>query len=196
VIRITLNETASALLARATAEMLPSVMRGLRATFDRENELTGAHIKQNRATGLGPFPVAEHRLGVKTGRYRRSIRRSKAVVTGNILVASIGSNVEYAGVHEFGAVIQRTVKAGTVRLRLDKFGQLLRQTDAYNDNRAVFARKSHKNVYTKEFAGGKQYTVTIPARAPITTGIEDRAAALSAAASKSVIDTLNGLGLQ
>lgn len=185
-IRITINETASALLRRASAEMLPAVMRDLRATFDRENELTVAHIKQNRATGIGPFPVAEHRLGVKTGRYRRSIRRSKAVVTGNILVASIGSNLEYAGAHEFGF-------SGTVFVRGHARAQASRNV---GKSGKVGVGSRYAVVKGQAFVKGHARAMNITARAPITTGIEDRAAALSNAASKSVIDTLNGLGLQ
>jgi hypothetical protein len=183
VIRITINETASALLRRASAAMLPAVMRDLRATFDRENELTVAHIKQNRATGIGPFPVAEHRLGVKTGRYRRSIRRSKAVVTGNILVASIGSNLEYAGPHEFGF-------SGTVFVRGHARAQRSR------DVRGTIDGKRRLTAKGVAFVKGHARAMNLLPRAPITTGIEDRAAALSAAASTSVVTTLNGLGLQ
>jgi phage gpG-like protein len=182
VIRITINETASALLRRASAEMLPAVMRNLRVTFDDQNEQTVGHIKQFRATGLGPFPVEEHRLGVKTTRYRRSIRRSKAVVTGNILVASIGSNMEYAGAHEFGF-------SGSVFVRGHARAQASRNVRGKIDGKRRLTAKGIA------FVQGHARAMNLPARAPITTGIEDRAAAVGEAASASIITTLNGFGL-
>jgi phage gpG-like protein len=183
VIRITLNETASALLARASAAMLPAVMRNLRATLNTQNEETVGHIKRERATGHGPFPVAEHRLGVRDNRYRPSIRKSSAVVNGNILVASIGSNVEYAGAHEFGF-------SGSVFVRGHARAQASRNVRGKVDGKRRLTAQGIALVR------GHNRAMNIPARAPITTGIEDRAAAVSQALSDSVVTTLNGLGLQ
>jgi len=113
---------------------------------------------------------------------------------GTSVFGSIGNNVEYAAAHEFGAKQSRVTKPGVARLRLDRFGQLLRQSENYGDSRAVFASKKHKNVYEKAYAGGKSYTVNIPARAPIAFGIEKHKKAYEDAFSKSIINTLRGLG--
>jgi phage gpG-like protein len=191
VINITLSAPAAALLEKASAEMLPAVLRGLRTTMAIENELTVAHIKEARATGQGPFPAGEHRLGVVSGRYRRSIRAARPVIAGAAVASSIGSNVEYAGVHEFGVVITRTSRPGKVRLRTNARGELIRN----ERGGAVFATRGLKRIREVAYAGGKSYTVKFPARAPITTGIADRAADYSTAASQSVITTLRGLGL-
>jgi phage gpG-like protein len=174
--------------------MIADILRGLRATMDEQNQLTIGHTQQARLTGKGPFPVSEGRLGVRTNRLRASLRAAKTRIVGTSIVSSIGSNVEYAAAHEFGAKQSRITKPGVARLRLDRFGQLLRQSENYGDNRAVFAKKSHKNVYEKAYAGGKSYTVDIPARAPITHGIEDRKAEYERAMSASIIATLRGLG--
>jgi phage gpG-like protein len=190
-ITITVDDAAAKLLAKASAQMLPAVLRGLRQTLAVENELTVSHIREKRATGQGPFAPAENRLGVITGRYRRAIRASKAQIVGNTVVAAIGNNVVYAGVHEFGGTFTRTSKPGSVRLRTNARGELIRGSTGG----AVFATRGLKRVREVAFAGGKTYTVKVPARAPIGTGIQDRAGRYSAQASASIIATLRGLGL-
>jgi phage gpG-like protein len=184
------NETASAMLSRAWQG---DVLRGLRDTMDEQNQFTISKI-QRYNKGKGPFPVSQHRLGHVSGFWAKSIHAPKARIVGTSVASSIGSPIEYAAAHEFGAKIRRTVKPGKVRLQLDRFGQLMRQTDDYGDNRAVFASRKHKNVFEKAYAGGKSYTVNIPARAPITHGIEDRKAEYERAMSASIIATLRGLG--
>jgi phage gpG-like protein len=187
VIEFRVNETASAMLSRAWTD---DVLRGLRATMDEQNQLTIGHTRQARLTGKGPFPVSEGRLGVRTNRLRSSLRAAKASITGNSVVSSIGSNVEYAAAHEFGSKIHRTVKPGSVRLRTTAKGDLLRGLTGG----AVFAKAKQKRVREVPYAGGKSYTVNIPARAPIAHGIEDRKAEYERAMSQSIIKTLRGLG--
>lgn len=75
--------------------------------------------------------------------------------------AQVGSNLAYASIHQFGGVIKRKGKAGTVRLRTDAKGNLLRQRG--HSNLATFARSSHKR-YTERSYQGKDYTIKIPAR--------------------------------
>jgi hypothetical protein len=180
VIAFRVNDTARELLHRASAAMGREVLNRLRGVMDRENELTVAHIQQARATGQGPFPVTENRLGVRTGRYRRSIRRSPARVIQGAVVSSIGSNLAYAGVHEFGFRGPVNVKPHT------------RQVASRNVRGTVDGKRK---LVAKglAFVRGHSRQVDVPARAPITTGIQDRAAAYSAAASEAVIDTLRGL---
>jgi phage gpG-like protein len=185
---------------RRVQEFNQNVPVDIARTMDTENQLTVGHIQSKRFTppvkGGSRFqPALDPKLGIivtRTNRLRSSVRASRALVVGGVVVSSIGSNVEYAAIHEFGGVIRRTTKAGVTRLRLDKFGQLLRQTENYGDNRAVFAKKRHKNVYEKAYKGGKSYTVNIPARAPITRGIEDRKPDYEAAISKAILDRWNG----
>ena len=60
-------------------------------------------IKQSQRQYLtGPRP---ERLGVVTGRLRRSINK-RVTVTGSRIKAEIGTNVKYAPVHEFGTTIR------------------------------------------------------------------------------------------
>jgi len=189
VIQFHVNQTASAMLSRAWQV---DVLRGLRDTMDEQNQLTIGHTRQARLTGKGPFPVSEGRLGVRTNRLRSSLRAAKASITGNSVVSSIGSNVEYAAIHEFGGAIRRMVLAGSVRLRTDAKGNLL-SSGAFR-GAAMFASAKHKRFTTRQWAGGKRYEVNIPARAPITHGIKDRKRDYERAMSQSIIDTLRGLG--
>jgi phage gpG-like protein len=115
-----------------------------------------------------PFPPEMHILGIRTGHYAQSIRASKATISGTAIESSIGSNVIYAGVHEFGARIEHKARTGTARLRTDAHGNLLRR-----GNLATFARSGHKRVKEVAYEAGA-HTLEIPARAPVTTGIEDR----------------------
>jgi hypothetical protein len=80
-------------------------------------EVVGSAVK-GRFSGQGPFPLSENKLGVRTGRLRRSIRATKPQVnlrTGEISVG-FGSNVAYFAIHEFGFTGEVQVKGHTRRL--------------------------------------------------------------------------------
>jgi phage gpG-like protein len=65
--------------------------------LDLQNELTIGYAQKNKLSG--PRPGV---LGVRTNRLRGSLRRNDATVSGGMIEGSIGTNVEYAAVHEFG----------------------------------------------------------------------------------------------
>ena len=81
------------------------VLRALARTMDQQNQLTIRYTVQNRLNGVGPYPVAEHRLGFRSGVLKASLRSSKPRFEDGGLVSSIGTNVSYAAIHEFGADI-------------------------------------------------------------------------------------------
>jgi phage gpG-like protein len=172
-IQIKLDGNALAVLPRL-ANFGRQVIEEVRAEMDVQNELTVGHIKEQRATGIGPFPVADGKLGVRTGRYRRSIRRTKARVLGNTIVSSIGSNVAYAGAHEFGFNAVVDVR-GHVR------------TVASRNVRGVIDGKRKKIAQGIGTVSAHQRRMNIPARMPIRRGIEDRTAEYSAAISQRVV---------
>lgn len=185
-IRIELTTSAKALLARAPQWPRALTTQLVRA-LDTENELTVGHIVKERATGKGPFPVSEGKLGVRTSRYRRSIRRTKAAVVGSTIESAIGSNVRYAGAHEFGF-------SGVVNVRAHR-----------SQNRAldVFQVRGGNLVRGWELpgAGGRgrrvatgfttvrahQMRMNMPARSPIRRGIEDRVPNYSQALSRAIV---------
>lgn len=184
-ISIPITTNAEAALAQMQ-NLAPQLLAAVARTMDDENLLTIGHINAQRMTGKGPFPVSEHKLGVRTGNLRRSLRASKTRLVGDSLVSTIGSNIVYAGIHEFGGVIKHPPRAGSVRLRTNQQGALLRQKN--NPSLAVFAGRRHKSAKEVAFTAGA-HEVTMPARAPIATGIEDRRAAYGEAVSKTIEET-------
>lgn len=183
---ITLPPETAALIAGAQA-WPRALTRNLRVALNYENELTVGHIMRTRATGKGPFPVAEGRLGVRTNRYRGSIRRALAEVDGTAITSSIGTNVVYAGGHEFGFNGPVQVQAHS-RRRFDKFttGGV-----AVLDPRTGRIKKSKKRIVEFERSSHqvKAHTrlLKIPARRPIFRGIEDRLPAYSPALSAAIV---------
>src|SRR4051812_17109033 len=93
---IKIEDNAAAILAQVKAfpeAMAQSIARAL----DEQNELTVGHIQETKLSKRGPTT-----LGVIHNRLRLSVHRALAVVKGNTIDSAIGSNVVYAGVHEFG----------------------------------------------------------------------------------------------
>jgi phage gpG-like protein len=164
----------------------PGLARALARAMDQQNLSTVSHIQQARLSGVGPFPPAQGRLGVRSQLLRSSLRPSKAVISGDAIASAIGTPVKYAALHEFGGVVKRVLLAGSVRLRTDRQGNLLRQ--GKNGKLAVFAKRSHKLASTVAYSGGKRYDAVYPERAPIRRGIADKAADYSAKLSTTVID--------
>ncbi len=163
--------------------------RALAREMDFQNELTVAQIQCAHLSG----PTTDSSLSVRTDRLRSSVNASKAVILGTGVASTIGSNVKYATIHEFGGVIQRTVKAGSVKLLTNKRGELLTR-----GNLATFARtkkrvrKMDSHFREVKFAGGKSYTITIPARAPFGHGIADRLPDYTAAFERVTENFLKG----
>jgi phage gpG-like protein len=179
-------------ISGAALDLLPRLKddaglgRAIARTMDYQNQITVARIQTGHLSG----PTSDSSLSVRTNRLRGSVRASKALPTATGVVSSIGSNVVYAGIHEFGGVIKRTVKPGAVKLRTDKNGQLLRH--GKNGKLATFAGGQHKRFKTVKYAGGKTYEIVIPARAPFGHGIADRADDYGAAVSSAIVDYWKG----
>jgi len=171
--------------------MLAAVASGM----EEAASFTVSDIQEKRLTGVGPFPVIEGRLGESKkngGHLRRSVRATRPyIVADQLVVVGIGSNVKYAAIHEFGGEIKRTTKDGSVRLRTDRSGNLIRQ--ANNGSLAVFAKKTHKRFRQVGYVGGKQYTIKIPARAPFGHGIADNAPTFTRLIAKSLQEKLDAL---
>jgi hypothetical protein len=183
-IEITISGEALALLPRLKDDA--GAGRAIAREMDYQNQLTIARIQAGHLSG----PTTDSSLSVRTNRLRGSARASRSVPTGAGCVSSIGSNVDYAGPNEFGAVIQRTVKPGAVKLRTDKDGNLLRH--GANGKLATFAGGNHKRFKTVKYAGGKTYEIVIPPRAPFGHGIADRADDCGAGISSAIIDYWKG----
>ncbi len=141
-------------LEAALQGLKPDVMLGaVRRGMTRGTQFVTDRIRRDRLTGQGPFPVAESRLGVKSGRLRKSLYFTRAAVDGMEVTTAIGSRVAYAYAHEFGFAGQVPVKAHQ-RTATKVFGVKVESPRPH-------MVKAHKR------------TVRIPERRPIRTGIEE-----------------------
>lgn len=129
--------------------------------FDQEGPgwtpLKARTIKQRIREGFGESPILDRKrgnLGLRGG-IVEAPSNTEAVV-------GVRAGIKYALIHQFGGVINRVVKAGSVRLRTNKKGDLLRQKDY--KNLAVFGKKKHKLAKEVKYEGGKAYQVKIPQR--------------------------------
>ena len=187
-----ISSNAAAVLAKV--EAFPQDMaRAIADAMDDQNQITVGLIQTERLSGQGPFPPAEGRLGEKTGRLRPSAHRTDAVISnddaaGFRVTSSIGSNVRYAKTHEFGADYSRTSRPGSVRLRTNAAGELLRQPGRRG---AIFAGTGHKRIRAVAYAGGKTFPVHVPERAPFRRGLFSRVASYTRALSNGIVAAWN-----
>ncbi len=84
--------------------------------------------------------------------------------------AGTGTNLFYAGIHEFGGTIHISGRTRTLFHRTDAKGNLLRRSKG---NLLVFAKASHKRKSAYTF-GQKSYNIIVPARPFIKLTQEDK----------------------
>lgn len=189
-VEIKIKFTPAAEAALAKWSQLPKTLPvAMARALARQNQLTVSYIQSKYLSFPKNGPTVLNGLRVVSNRLRGSVRATKPVLIGDGGVrATIGTNVKYAGVHEFGGTFTVTKKAGLVRLKTDRAGNLLRQ--GANGKLAIFAKKNAKRA--KEVAhAGSTYTVTYPERMPIRRGIQDQTGAYSAALSAAILKELN-----
>lgn len=184
--QIQLDSNAAQLAAQQRAfpaAMLQAIARAL----DYENELTVGHIAADKLSQRGPTT-----LGVRTNRLRSSVRPQKAIISGGAVLSAIGSNVVYAAAHEYG--FTGTVQVPQHTRRRSSLGAVSKQVSA------VFNPKTGKITKGRPAASGPitvrahPMKMNIRARAPIFTGITDRADNYSRAVSAAVLTAWNGQG--
>lgn len=169
-----LLEVAGRMQERALGRLVRTIARA-------SQEIVGAAVK-GRFSGQGPFPIAANKLGVRTGRLRRSIRATAPQLnlrTGEISVG-FGSNVAYFAIHEFGFTGEIQVRGHTRRSVAQKFNARGKLT------KGVQARMK-KNLRSGGSSGTQvrphKRKLKIAARAPLGTqlaSITTRAAYLRA----------------
>ena len=188
--KISLTPEAERLIAGM--QTLPSrVMNYIAAAMNQENLRTVSYIQARHLTGRGPFPVAEHRLGVVTNRLRQSLWASEAQpISGNQVESAIGTNVKYAALHEFGGVIHHASRQMKVRHKLDARGNLVKQLS--NEKLLVFAKAGAKRV-RETTVQTKAYDTHMPERAPIRTGIAECLPKYKQTISAHIVEAWKGL---
>jgi len=192
-VTITLPPETVALLARVSA-WPAALTRAVIATLNEQNQITVGHIQRTRASGKGPYPVSEGKLGHVSGFYFKELWAAKPIVSGGSILSAIGNHIRYAGAHEFGANKTVAVKEHMSR-RLQTFTQ---KASKYVDPRTGRIRKSAKRTITLTKAVFKvkahQMRMHIPARAPIRRGIEDRLPLYGPALGNAIVAALSAGG--
>lgn len=165
-------------LAGFPDEMQQAIVRGL----DKGGNLLLGRITRARFTGQGPFPVSEHRLGVKTNRLRSSLRWVPATIEGTEVTAGMGSNVEYFGAHEFGFSGTVQVRSFTRRVSASQFSSKANQVDVSK----IKGKQARAAALGTETVRAHSRVMNVPARAPMTTGITENAEIFSREITKEL----------
>lgn len=175
------------------ARMLRAVARAL----DRTNEQTVGAIVRNRLSfPKGSSGLAARVAGglrVQTGRLRRSIRKTTAVISGNAVISAIGTDVEYAGVHEEGFEGVQHVRGHTRRFHRLGGGFKGRFITEQEFSRALRRKRRPEGLSRGlSFVRPHARKVNFPARRFISGTIEEREAIYTEALSQAILDTWEG----
>lgn len=146
--------------------------RAIAQTLDLQNELTIGYAQKNKLSG--PRPSV---LGVITNRLRSSLRRNDATVSDGMVEGAIGTNVEYAAVHEYGFDGEVTVKS---------FVRKQRSRDLVKGKKQKLV--SSGVAYVKSFTRHMR----MPERSFIRSSISERLDDYNNALSAAVLDALGG----
>ncbi len=158
-------------------EMIEAVARGMYKGL----ALALGKITRSRFTGKGPFPVPQGRLGVRSNRLRSSLRWNvtgqpgqaggeRSRIEGNTVTGSMGSNVEYAGVHEYGFT-------GEVQVR--SFRRQVSPTQFVKKGLGVLkgtkklGKEAFKAALGMESVRAHRRRMNVPARAPLGSGLRE-----------------------
>lgn len=171
-LKIELTPEALALLA-AYPEKTRIAAEKMAEALDHQNELTISLAQSEKLSASGPDT-----LGVRTGLLRRSLRRSDATVSADEITGAIGTNVKYAGVHEFGFDGDVSVQPFTRRQR----------------SRDILGGKSHKKVLSAGIAFVKGFTrhMRMPERSFIRSSISERLEQYGEGLSSAILEALGG----
>lgn len=196
-LQISLSEEAKRKLERF--DQLPAeVLRAACRAIDKENQLTIGYIQEHKLSERGPDT-----LGVVTNRLRSSPWATKAEVLadgvqgGAGVQSTLGTNVIYAGVHEFGidkdVTVKEHVRKTATRFSIDNGRRTVSRSAAARLGLLTKAGKGRKGMAQE--VGGKDVTVKahmrhmkMPARAMFRKGIQERGPNYATALSKAILE--------
>jgi hypothetical protein len=169
-VRITQDQSAAMLRTKDAAKrLLPALAR---AWGSAAQEVLGRAVK-GRFTGKGPFPVNQHRLGIRTNRLRKAMRATAPQIdaaSGNIHL-SMGANVNYYGPHEFGFRGRVQVQGHTRKAVANGAtfrGRQSRKTINDRKNSILIRGRRWSYSYVKPHSR----KVNVPARRPLGTELD------------------------
>ena len=106
-ITIAFTPAAQAVLNRY-ADLPQRIRGGIAVGLREQNQLTVAHIQRQYLSFSKSSPPVPEGLRVQSNRLRASIRATDPRISGDEITTSIGTNVKYAVIHEFGGVFTVT----------------------------------------------------------------------------------------
>lgn len=142
----------------------------LRNSISLGLQMLALRVQKERFTGQGPFPVADKKLGVKSGRLSRDLHAEPAAVTGNGYSGRIGTAVEYFAAHELGFEGEVSVRAHV------RSAHTLSKKKITNSKGKVQIRPAQSRL--EQSVRAHKRKVKIPKREPLRTGIEQHAPAI------------------
>ena len=180
-------------LLQRFAQAPAALRQRLAGAMDYENQLTISHIQVRYLSFSKDFIGPVDGLRVRTSRLRSSLWAAKARVAGGMLLSSLGTNVVYAGVHEYGFNGPVQVRAFTRRNRaLDVFRvSRVREFDlgtGRTRTKTTRARIAQGISRVRAHTRHAHYAE----RAPIRRGIADRLPAYTAALETAALAYLAG----
>jgi len=163
-------------LSRFSAEMLSAIA----AAMDEQNVQTVSAVQRDRLNFPASGPTRADGLRHRTGGLFESPRNSAARIIGQSIESAIGSNVVYAGAHEYG--VDRVVQVPAHRRRNAAF-------DRYRKHGRGFI-KTQSGI--PETVRAHSMHMHLPARAPFGNTLADRTQNYSDAISGAIVTTWNG----
>ena len=167
---IQINHNARDVL-RQLREFPDQMVKGLCRTIDKQNRLTISHVARTRLSFPRNSTPGMAGLRVQTGNLRRGLVAGlvPARQVGNAVIGSITNNVKYAAVHEFGYTFPAK-------------GMI------YPKNAKALRFMVGGKVVFRAWVNQTR-PITIPARAPVRHGLDERAQDYSDAFSETIMRT-------
>lgn len=178
-------------------QQAPQLLRSrLAQAMDHENQITIGHIQLRYLSFSANFVGPVDGLRVRTNRLRGSLWAAKARPVAGQLVSSIGTNVNYAGVHEYGFSGPVQVRAFTRRNKaLDVFRVVeIGEFDLASGRITRRKAKRKRERIAQGISRVRAHTrhAHYAERAPIRRGIADRIPAMTVALEQAALSTLGG----
>lgn len=186
-VQIQITDNAAEVLRQVKA--FPAEMAvAIALALDLENELTVGHAQAKKMSRRGPTT-----LGVVTNRLRSSLRPAKATVRGGEIESAIGSNVAYAGAHEYG--FDGNVAVRGFRRKNARGDQLGTTASEFNPKTGKIRKaKVVQTASGVSFVRPFSRHMRMPARSYIRTSLDERSGDYTSAVSAAVLEAWNKPG--
>jgi phage gpG-like protein len=166
----------------ALGRFAPAMQQQIAKALNLENELSIGAMQVNKLSQRSPTT-----LGVVSNRLRSSLRKSAAIVSESTVESALGTNVAYAGVHEYG--IDRTVQVKSFSRKNPRGNQsAVNVAEVSLGSGRIRRRKSIVQTASGvSFVKPHSRRMRMPERSFIRSTISERAPNYSAAVSTAIV---------